>query len=84
MNDVYCQSCAMPMTKPEDFGTEKGGAKSTDYCQYCYVDGAFTQEETMEEMVEGCVPFVVEQYGSEEAARAAMLEVFPKLKRWAK
>ena len=38
----FCQSCAMPLEHPEDFGTAKGGAHVTDYCRYCYVDGAFT------------------------------------------
>ena len=29
---VFCQSCAMPLENPEDFGTESCGAKSADYC----------------------------------------------------
>ncbi len=84
MEQVFCQSCAMPMEKAEDFGTEKNGAKNHDYCQYCYKDGAFTSESTMEEMIEGCVPFIKDQFGGEEAARAMMKEMFPKLKRWNK
>jgi hypothetical protein len=76
----------MPLEKPEDYGTERGGAKSADYCRYCYVDGAFTSEETMEGMIEVCIPFTLEAkvFPTAEAARAAMLEQFPKLKRWAK
>ncbi len=80
-----CQSCAMPMGKPEEFGTEKDGAKNADYCCYCYVDGAFTKEETMEGMIETCIPFTLEAgvYKDAEAARADMMNIFPKLKRWA-
>jgi len=80
-----CQSCAMPMEKPEDFGAERDGAKSADYCRYCYADGAFTSGASMEQMIETCIPFALEAnvYPTAEAARAAMQEFFPKLKRWA-
>ena len=82
---VFCQSCAMPLENPEDFGTESCGAKSADYCHYCYKDGAFTSEATMESMIELCVPHVVEAgvYPTAEKARAEMLVFFPTLKRWA-
>ena len=82
---VFCQSCAMPLEKPEDFGTEYCGAMSADYCQYCYKDGAFTSGHTMEEMIELCIPFTVEAkvYPTAEEARADMLKYFPKMKRWA-
>jgi len=83
----FCQSCAMPLEKPEDFGAERNGEKSADYCQYCYKDGAFAAPEmTMEQMIGFCAPYAAENgaYPTAEAARAAMLEQFPKLKRWAK
>jgi len=35
-----CQSCAMPMTKPDDFGTNGDGTKNGDYCSMCYVESA--------------------------------------------
>ena len=31
----FCQSCAMPMADG-DYGTEKDGSESHDYCKYCY------------------------------------------------
>jgi hypothetical protein len=75
----------MPLQKPEDLGTEAGGSPSEDYCRYCYQNGKFEGEDcTMEEMIEACIPFCREHYGSDEAARAAMLGFFPQLKRWAK
>ncbi len=81
---TYCQSCSMPLVGAEDFGTEADGSASRDYCQYCYNGGAFSKEETMEEMIESCIPFSRERYESDEAARADMMTYFPKLKRWAK
>ncbi|MDR1096440.1 MAG: zinc ribbon domain-containing protein, partial [Spirochaetaceae bacterium] len=40
---VFCQSCGMPLSKDEDFGTNTDGSKNNDYCAYCYKDGKFTQ-----------------------------------------
>ena len=53
-----CQSCAMPMESLDLHGTNADSSKNQDYCHYCYKDGAFTKNETMEEMIETCVPFV--------------------------
>ncbi len=79
---IFCQSCAMPMSD-DDFGTEKDGSESLDYCKYCYHDGEFTRDVTMEEMIDFCVPKTAEATGmSEEEARKMSEEVFPKLKRW--
>jgi len=83
---LFCQSCAMPMTKPEDFGTEADGSTSRDYCGYCYKKGVFETADTMEQVIEDCIPFCMEAgvYKDVETARADMLSFFPKLKRWAK
>lgn len=80
----FCQSCSMPMGTMEVKGTNSDGSKNEDYCHYCYKDGAFTKEETMDEMIESCIPFVSkgEPWPDEETARKAMKEIFPKLKRW--
>lgn len=83
-NTVFCQSCAMPLHNREDYGTNADGSQNQDYCRYCYDRGAFTSEATMEEMIDICVPYSKEHYGSEEAAKKAMEEWFPQLKRWKK
>ena len=83
-NMVFCQSCGMPLSKDEDFGTNTNDSKNKDYCAYCYKDGKFTQDVTMEGMIDICVPFMVEANKdmTEEAARKSMREWFPTLKRW--
>ncbi len=48
---ALCQSCAMPMTKPEDFGAEKDGGLNRDYCRHCYENGALLQEVTMDMLI---------------------------------
>ena len=55
MNTI-CQSCGMPLDFMELRGTEKDGRKSDDYCMYCYKDGHFTYECTMQQMIDLCVP----------------------------
>lgn len=77
-----CQSCGMPMTRPEDYGTEQDGRKSPEYCRYCRKDGAFVQDCTMEEMIEGCLAYAPEAYGDPDEARRQMRAYFPTLKRW--
>lgn len=48
---IFCQSCSMPLDKPELLGTEKDGSKSQEYCKYCYQNGAFTNPDmTLKEM----------------------------------
>lgn len=83
---VYCQSCGMPMQKSEDFGTNKDGGKNSDYCVYCYQDGAFTADLTMDGMIAFCAEHVDDwdMKMTKDEAIAMMREVFPKLKRWQK
>lgn len=82
----FCQSCGIPLENLDLHGTNGDGSKNEDYCHYCFKDGSFTQDETMEQMIEICVPFVSKgnPWPDEETARKAMLEIFPNLKRWKK
>ena len=85
MEERYCQSCGMPMGQTDElYGTEVDGTKNHDYCKYCYENGAFTANCTMEEMIDFCVqPLLENMPGMTEAgARAMMNEQFPLLKRW--
>ena len=59
MEMKFCQSCGMPLTE-EVLGTNADGSKNEDYCMYCYKDGKFLQECTMDEMIEHCAQFVDE------------------------
>lgn len=85
MNEKYCQSCGMPMgPTDEHYGTEQNGSKSPDYCTYCYQNGAFTFEGSVEEMIEICIPPMVEHNPgmTEQVAREMMTKFLPMLKRW--
>ncbi len=84
----FCQSCGMPLTKKEDCGTNADGSINYDYCQYCYADGKYLQDFTMEEMIEHCAQFVDEvnkqmpQPMTKEEYKQMMHNFFPMLKRW--
>lgn len=78
----YCQSCGMPL-KDDVCGTEADGSKSEDYCVYCYKEGKFTSDCTMDEMIEFCIPMMVKYTDvTEDNARRIMKAQFVGLKRW--
>ena len=88
MEGKICQSCGMPMHAAEDFGTNADGTTNQDYCTYCYKDGAFTQNVTMDEMIEHNLNYLEEfnkdseHKFTKEEAREEMKKFFPTLKRW--
>lgn len=80
-----CQSCAMPMAKAEDFGTNDDKTQNDEYCTYCYRNGAFTSDMTMEQMIDFCTGKMVSNMNMPEAqARDMMKNSIPQLKRWQK
>lgn len=88
--NLFCQSCGMPMQTADQFGTNADGSANHEYCCYCYKDGAFVQDCTMDEMIDHCVKYLDEFNGAcntaftKDQAIAEMKKHFPKLKRWAK
>lgn len=85
METKYCECCGMPMGETDElYGTEADGSKSKDYCKYCYNEGKFLVDCTMEEMIDFCVEPMLESNPNmtAEEAKAMMREVFPTLKRW--
>lgn len=82
MDTGICQSCGIPVNEGI-YGTKKDGTTNKDYCNHCYLDGDFTADVTMEEMLDICVPNIARIRGiSEEDAREMMEELIPTLKRW--
>ena len=85
----FCQSCGMPLND-ENRGTNADGSKNEDYCMYCYQNGKFTNDCTMDEMIEFCAQFVDEvnknmpKPMTKEEYKDMMRRYFPMLKRWKK
>jgi hypothetical protein len=88
-NKKFCQSCGMPLSS-DVFGTNADGSRNEEYCIYCYKDGAFTQDCTMDEMIEFCAQFLDDVNKNlptpmtREQYIASMRSWFPTLKRWGK
>lgn len=79
----FCQSCAMPLAAPEDFGSDARGHRVTDYCRQCFRRGAFTEPwMSMQGMIDRTVAIMVQQGMPQAQAMSVMIEVMPKLKRW--
>lgn len=83
MNVEICQSCAMPLSD-DYYGTNADGSKNHEYCKYCFVNGRFLKEQTLEEKIESNIKFWVDEENgiTEEIARQKLSELFPTLKRW--
>jgi len=84
-NVIFCQSCSMPMSEDSQHGKNADGSKNEDYCCYCFPNGAFSDPaQTVGEMIELCVPHMVEAGAcpDAESARKTLWEQLPKLKRW--
>ena len=83
MPEHFCQSCGMPVMDPAVQGTEADGSPSDEYCKWCYQDGAYTYETDLDNMIEGCAPFMVESAGvTYDEAVSFMGAMLPNLKRW--
>lgn len=80
----------MPLFSIDHLGTNKDGSRVEDYCQYCFQEGQFTSDCTMEEMIQLCVRYLKEwnegadRVYTKEEAIAQMRKQFPLLKRWAR
>jgi len=80
----FCQSCAMPLQKPEDFGINTDGSLNREYCHYCYQKGEFTEPNiSMEQMIEKCTG-IMKQMNIPPAQIEQTKAFIPMLKRWKK
>lgn len=89
MSENICQSCGMNLSE-ERFGKNADGTANHDYCKYCFPNGKFGKDETMEEMIESNLQFLDEMNAESgrnltpDEARKEMMQTFPNLKRWKK
>lgn len=84
---IFCQSCGMPLSGNEVIATNKDNSKNNDYCIYCYKNGAFAVDCTMQEMIDISLKHMKELFGdnpdfNEQEAFDRMNSFFPLLKRW--
>ena len=71
----------MPLHQLNEFGTDKKGFRIKDYCEYCYKNGQFTSDSTIDEMIELCAKYMTDIPQNE--AIEHLRRKLPTLKRWA-
>lgn len=69
VKEKVCQSCALKMSDESEYGKKRDGSKTDEYCKYCFPNESFSKDESLEEMVESCIPFRINEYPNEETAR---------------
>ena len=79
-----CQSCGMPIENNSDLGSEINGKLNEDYCKYCYQNGKFIDDVTMEEYIEMCSKYGEQAGMTNEQMKEFCQKLFPTLKRWKK
>jgi hypothetical protein len=87
MNTEYnCQSCGMPLSRDiKGGGSHADGSLSTDYCSYCYQQGAFTQPDiSSQEMMEQVKKIMWQKMYIPAFIGHFMVKHIPQLKRWQK
>ena len=77
---LVCQCCGMPL-EDEIISREKDGSLNEDYCKWCYADGTYTYS-SMDNLIDVCVPHMVNENITEEQARAYMKQLLPTLDYW--
>ena len=75
---LHCQACGMPLKDSEITRLPDGGFDE-DYCKWCVVDGSYAGPDTIEGMIEVCVPHMGLP---EQAARDFLRRQLPQLKHW--
>jgi hypothetical protein len=78
----FCESCAMPMENPGDFGSNADGSKNSEYCHFCFEKGKFTDPNiTKGQMIEK-VAGIMKQMNMADSQIEQVKTFIPMLKRW--
>lgn len=81
-NKNFCQSCSMPLDKPEILGTEKDGSKNREYCVYCYQNGAFVNPGMTLAEMKTLVKEKMAGMKMDSSIINMAVSTLPSLKRW--
>lgn len=73
------------MIQLSDFGWNSDGSINTEYCQYCYKNGAFTDADiSLEDKIAKNIAMAQKMGMSRESATNLAVTTLPNLKRWGK
>ncbi len=88
VTEKTCQSCGMPMAATEHFGTNSNGSPTPDYCCFCFQNGGFTHNHSLEETIESNISYMdgtekIDGRTLTKSEAALRMHVqLPTLKRW--
>lgn len=77
-----CQSCGMPITDESQLGTNKDQTINNDYCKYCYQNGKFIDDVSLEKYIDMCSQYGEQAGMTNEEMKKFCQILFPTLKRW--
>ncbi len=80
--EKICQSCGMPIENTNQLGKNIDGSINEDYCKYCYDNGEFIDNVTMEEYIDMCSKYGEQAGMTNEEMKEYCTKLFPTLKRW--
>lgn len=83
---ALCQSCARPLIRSSDFGTNDDGTRNEEYCAQCFKNGSFTDPDIPLSTMVNIVALAVMEKTGMPATRAMEItwSVLPSLARWRK
>ena len=79
---LFCQSCTMPIDNLADRGNEKDGSKSSEYCKYCYQNGALINPNMTFEEMKSLVVTQMQKMNLPADIISKSVKSLPYLKRW--
>lgn len=83
MPAAYCESCGMVLTSKGQLGSNADGSTAEHYCKWCFSQGSYTEDITMDEMIEDCAPRLAKNMSCTlDEAVSLMGAVLPTLERW--
>ena len=74
----------MPLNDEKLYSKNADCSTNYDYCKYCYRDGKFIDDVSMEEYIEMCSQFGAQAGMTNEQMKEFCEKLFPTLKRWKK
>ena len=78
----FCQCCGMSMKQDPQYGeTNANKSISTTYCSYCYQNGEFTFNGTVDEFQESCRQTMIEN-GHSKFLAWLFTRGMKRLERW--
>lgn len=79
--EIICQSCAITLTQ-DILGTNIDGSYSNQYCIYCFANGNFTEDMTLNDAIIKIAEHAEEAGVTREEAIGFASRNLPNLKRW--